>query len=78
MKSLQRGAIDPGMVITLISGLIIGGLFVHSYATGEELPIWPAIAVICVNLFGVWRTLKDVQARRRMHDAARQQRDPEQ
>lgn len=75
MKSLQRGAIDPGMVIILISGLILGALFVHSYATGEELPIWPAIAVICVNLVGVWRTLKDVQARRRAHEAARRQRE---
>lgn len=74
MKSLQRGAFDPGMAIILISGLILGGLFVHSYATGEELPIWPAIAVICVNLFGVWRTLKEVQARRRRQDAARPQR----
>lgn len=73
MKFLQRGAIDPGMAIILISGLILGALFVHSYTTGEQLPIWPALAVICVNLAGVWRTLKDVQARRRMHDAARRQ-----
>lgn len=78
MKFLQRGAIDPGMTIILISGLILGALFVHSYTTGEELPIWPAIAVICVNLVGVWRTIKDVQARRRMHDAARRQRESNQ
>jgi len=31
--------------------------------------------VICVNLVGVWRTLKDVQTRRRMQEAARQKRE---
>ncbi|MEW6165170.1 MAG: hypothetical protein AB1642_08930 [Pseudomonadota bacterium] len=64
MKAVQRGFLNGGMLVILISGVVIGGLFIHSYATGQALPLWPAVAVIGVNLFGVWKILGEVRARR--------------
>ena len=32
--------------------LALGGLFIHSLSTGQDLPVWPAVAVILVNLIG--------------------------
>lgn len=48
----------------LISGALIGGMFVHSYSSGEDLPLLPAIAVIVVNLLAAGKLVLDVRARR--------------
>jgi len=48
----QEGFIDSGVLIILIGGLALGGLFIHSLSTGQDLPVWPAVAVILVNLIG--------------------------
>lgn len=68
MKAGQRGFLNGGMLVILVSGVLIGVLFIHSYATGQELPLWPAVAVICVNLFGVWKIIGEVRARRQLRD----------
>jgi len=48
----QEGFINSGVLIILIGGLALGGLFIHSLSTGQDLPVWPAVAVILVNLIG--------------------------
>jgi hypothetical protein len=55
------------MLFILIGGLMIGGLLIYSYSTGQELPLWPALAVILVNLLGIWKILGDRRARRPPH-----------
>jgi len=65
VKAVQRGFVNGGMLVILIGGLMIGGLFLHSYVTGQELPLWPALAVIGVNLYGAWMLFKEGQMRRR-------------
>ncbi len=77
MKAVQRGFLNGGMLVILVSGVMIGGLFIHSYTTGQELPLWPALAVIGVNLFGVWKLLSEVRARRRMRAGSRHDGGPE-
>ena len=52
MNCRQEGFIDSGVLIILIGGLALGGLFIHSLSTGQDLPVWPAVAVILVNLIG--------------------------
>lgn len=71
MKLAQHGFINGGMLVVLIGGVMIGGLFLHSYTTGKELPLWPALAVIGVNLFGVWKMLGEARARRRVDGGAK-------
>ena len=53
MNCRQEGFINSGVLIILIGGLALGGLFIHSLSTGQDLPVWPAVAVILVNLIGV-------------------------
>lgn len=48
----------------LISAVLIGGMFVHSYSSGQDLPLLPAIAVIVVNLLAAAKLVLDVRARR--------------
>lgn len=64
MKAAQRGFLNGGMLVILIGGLMVGGLFIHSYATDQELPLWPAVAVIGVNLYGAWKIFSETRARR--------------
>lgn len=58
----QRGAIDGNGVALLIGGVALGGLLVYSAVSGYELPLWPALAVIAVNLVAagrmVWLKIK--------------------
>lgn len=61
MNFRQGGFINSGVLIILIGGLALGGLFIHSLSTGEELPVWPAIAVILVNLVGAAKIVTEVR-----------------
>jgi hypothetical protein len=54
-KHTQRGAISGDSIALLIGGLALGGLLVYSAVSGYELPFWPAMAVIGVNLVAAGR-----------------------
>ncbi len=70
MNCRQGGFINSGVLIILIGGLALGGLFIHSLSTGQDLPVWPAIAVILVNLVGAAKIVIDVR------NAKRQRQNP--
>jgi hypothetical protein len=61
-RHTQRGAIDGNGIALLIGGVALGGLLVYSAVSGYELPLWPALAVIAVNLMAagrmVWLRIK--------------------
>ena len=45
-----------GAVITMLIGaLALGGLLISSAVSGYELPFWPAMAVIAVNVVAAGR-----------------------
>lgn len=56
-KHMQRGALSGEGIALLIGGLVLGGLLVYSAVSGYELPFWPALAVIAVNLVAAGRML---------------------
>ncbi|MDD2881832.1 MAG: hypothetical protein PHQ58_15500 [Rhodoferax sp.] len=56
-RNTQRGAIDGNGVALLIGGAALGGLLVYSAMSGHALPLWPALAVIAVNLVAAGRML---------------------
>lgn len=62
LKHTQRGVMDGNGIALLIGGLALGGLLVYSAVSGYELPLWPALAVVAVNLVAagrmVWMKLK--------------------
>jgi len=62
MKFFQRGAIRGDIVTLLIAGLALVGLLAYAALSGVELPLWPSLAVMAVNLFAAgrlaWTVLK--------------------
>ncbi|MDD2844328.1 MAG: hypothetical protein PHT57_05180 [Rhodoferax sp.] len=54
-KHLQRGALNGGVIALLIGALALGALFVYSAVSGYELPFWPAMAVVAVNVVAAGR-----------------------
>lgn len=66
LKHLQRGALNGGVIALLIGALALGALLVYSAVSGYELPFWPAMAVIAVNVVAAGRLAWTViQAKRR-------------
>jgi len=55
LKHLQRGAFNGGVIALLIGALALGGLLIYSAVSGYELPFWPAMAVIAVNVAAAGR-----------------------
>lgn len=66
MNCRQEGFINSGVLIILIGGLALGGLFIHSLSTGQDLPVWPAVAVILVNLIGAAKIVIGVRNARKL------------
>lgn len=54
-RHLQRGAIGGDGIALLVGGSALGGLFAYSALSGYELPLWPALAVIAVNVIAAGR-----------------------
>jgi len=65
----QNGFINFGSMTLLVGGLALAGLLVYNLTTGYELPLWPAVAVILVNLVGAGKLIYDVRRARRQEQA---------
>lgn len=61
MHHQQHGFINGGVITLLIGGLAIGGLLVYGSVTGQELPVWPAVVVVLVNLVAAGKVIMDVK-----------------
>jgi len=49
----------------LIGGCALAGLLAYSWKSGQDLPFWPAVAVILVNLVATAKLVRDtMQARK--------------
>ncbi len=69
MNRKQHGFINGSIIALLIGGLALGGLLLYGSLTGQELPIWPAIAVGVVNLVAAGKVFLDVRkARKQQQD----------
>jgi len=61
----QDGFLNGAVITLLIAGLVLGGLLAYGSMTGQELPIWPAIAVALVNLVAAAKIIMDTKKARR-------------
>lgn len=77
MNCRQEGFINSGVLIILIGGLALGGLFIHSLSSGEDLPLWPAVAVILVNLVGAAKIVIGVRNAKKLRQAQSEKVKPE-
>lgn len=62
----QIGAINYGVMIMLVAGLALAGLLFYGWQTGQELPVWPALAVMLVNVVAAGKLFVDAQRTRRL------------
>lgn len=67
----EKGFISFGAMTLLIGGCALAGLLAYSWKSGQELPFWPAVAVILVNLAAAAKLVLDtLQARKKLRDSA--------
>lgn len=64
MRFRQGGFISFGTMTLLIGGLALVGLLVYGAKTGQELPLWPALTVVLLNLFAAGKIVFDVKKKR--------------
>lgn len=62
LKQFQTGRIGADGITLLVGGAALAGLLIYSAQSGYELPLWPALAVVAVNLAAAgrlaWAALK--------------------
>ncbi|HEX5801868.1 MAG TPA: hypothetical protein VFY24_02500 [Azospira sp.] len=61
MKRKETGFINFGAMTLLVGGLALAGLLLYGWQSGQELPLWPAIAVVLVNLFAAVRIVLNIR-----------------
>lgn len=71
-KHLQRGALNGAVITMLIGALALGGLLISSAVSGYELPFWPAMAVIAVNVVAAGRLAWTVIQAKKQRQAGKQ------
>ena len=71
-KHLQRGALNGAVIAMLIGALALGGLLISSAVSGYELPFWPAMAVIAVNVVAAGRLAWTVIRAKKQRQAGKQ------
>lgn len=61
----QTGKINAGSLTLIIGGVALAGLLAYGWRSGEELPLWPALAVVAVNLVGAAKIAMDTKKARK-------------
>ncbi len=69
MNHKQEGFASAGVMTLLVGGAALGGLLLYGAKSGQELPLWPALAVAAVNVVAAVKIVFDTRQ-------ARQQRQP--
>jgi hypothetical protein len=67
---IKRGVLSFGSMTLLVGGLALAGLLLWGWKTGQELPLWPALLVAAVNVFGAVRLVMEKRALRAALQAA--------
>ncbi|CAI09367.1 hypothetical protein [Aromatoleum aromaticum] len=69
MNRKQDGFIRFGTMTLLVSGLAFFGLLIYGMTSGQELPLWPAIAVALVNVIAAAKIIMTVKNGRSQQQA---------
>ena len=63
MVDMNKGVLSFGSMTLLVGGLALAGLLFWGWKTGQELPLWPALLVAAVNVFGAFKLVMETRAR---------------
>ena len=70
MLDIDKGVLSFGSMTLLVGGLALAGLLFWGWKTGQELPLWPALMVAAVNVFGAFKFVMEARARKAARQAA--------
>jgi hypothetical protein len=70
MVDINKGVLSFGSMTLLIGGLALAGLLFWGWKTGQELPLWPALLVAAVNVFGAVKLVMETRAKQALRRAA--------
>lgn len=68
-QNSQKGVINGGIIAMLIGGLAVGGLLVYGALTGQELPFWPSVVVILVNIVAAVRVFMAARKAKQLRES---------
>jgi hypothetical protein len=69
---INKGVLSFGSMTLVVGGLALAGLLFWGWNTGQDLPLWPALLVVGVNVFGAVRLVMETRARQAARRAAAQ------
>lgn len=64
MVDIKKGVLSFGSMTLLVGGLALAGLLFWGWKTGQDLPLWPALLVAAVNVFGAYKLVMETRAGR--------------
>ncbi|MCK6403955.1 hypothetical protein ABIC99_003735 [Sphaerotilus sulfidivorans] len=59
----RAGVLSFGSMTLLVGGVSLAGLLFWGWRTGQELPLWPALLVAGVNVFGAIKLAMETRER---------------
>ena len=77
MADINKGVLSFGSMTLLVGALALAGLLFWGWTTGQELPLWPALLVAAVNVFGAFRLVMETRARQAARQAAAKAAQPD-
>ena len=70
MPDLDKGVFSFGSMTLLVGGLALAVLLYWGWKSGQALPLWPALLVAAVNLFGAFKLVQETRAKQAARRAA--------
>lgn len=70
VASRIKDVLSFGSMTLVVGGLALAGLLFWGWKTGQELPVWPALLVVAVNVFGAFKLVQEAKARQAARQAA--------
>ena len=72
MADIHKSVLSFGSMTLIVGGLALAGLLFWGWNTGQALPLWPALLVIAVNVFGAVKLVHEIKTRHAAQRAAAQ------
>lgn len=63
----KRGLLRGDILGLLLAAVLLGGLLLYGAISGMELPFWPSVMVILVNLFAAGRIVMRIHRQRQQN-----------
>jgi len=64
------GMLSFGSMTLAVGGLALFALLAWGWLSGQQLPLWPALLVAGVNVFGAIKLVQETKAKRAAQEAA--------